>query len=170
MLSEETVWGLRQMVPGALLFGLAFVLDYRGIVSGSILVPFVMGGYVLMLLSSMLYTVHSYKPPYGVRTYSVTGGVYTGRSMWFGAHASWPFARLYATADEITIVAPWRTYAFKKGAVTVERYGFVMKTGLSFAHRRPDYPKLIAFFPGMSSLAVSGSQKELRSLGFNIKE
>jgi hypothetical protein len=168
MFSEETVWGIRQMVPGALVFGLAFVLDSSGIISGNILFPISMACYALALLGSMLYTVHSYKPPFGVKAYSVTGGVFTGSSVWWGTHASWPFARLHVTSEGVTLVAPWRRYEFRRGEFELSRYGYLLKTSIRFEHTNAAYPTIVTFTPKNSVLGLDAFGEELKAMGYAI--
>lgn len=65
-------------------------------------------------------------------------------------NASWPFARLHATADRLSLeIATIGTYVFSTGQVTaLEPYGWIpiLYRGLRIVHTRDDYPRKLVFW------------------------
>jgi len=108
----------------------------------------------------------SFRPPYGIRSVSYTGGIFTGGSIWWGTHASWPMAKLVVMDNELVVVAPWKKYSFSRSEVEI-RFGGILGTSLTFVHHRPEYPRIIRF--GVMSPKVELKGK-LQQMGYRITE
>lgn len=84
--------------------------------------------------------------------YKETGGLRWGQSLMRGLNASWPFAKLHASRDEIRIDVSifwmWRrTFRFARREIrALRRRRGLVSVGLRVEHDRPDYPPFILFW------------------------
>jgi hypothetical protein len=109
---------------------------------------------------------------------SVIGGARIGI-----VNATWPFARLVATAAGLRVTSVFDTYDFRPSdVVSLERYGSIpfFGNGIRIAHSRPDYPAKIVFWclsnpeeliarireTGFAPIAPANSRIRSRGLAF----
>ena len=109
---------------------------------------------------------------------SVIGGARIGI-----VNATWPLARLAATATELKVTSVFDTYDFRPSdVVSLERYGSIpfLGNGIRIAYARPDYPAKVVFWclgnpdkllarileTGFSPIAPDNSQIQSRGLAF----
>jgi hypothetical protein len=87
-----------------------------------------------------------------LQTHTEKGGVRYGDSFWFAINFTWPFARLTANQDGITIhvsVGPlWsRTFAFERSQIkSIRKQRGLTGTGIAIEHSNPDYPPFITYW------------------------
>ena len=84
--------------------------------------------------------------------YKETGGLRWGETLYRGMNASWPFAKLHASRDQIRIEVSlfwvWRrTFKFSRADIrALRRTSGTMSVGLRVEHERFDYPPFIVFW------------------------
>ena len=104
--------------------------------------------------------------------YRETGGLRWGRSFWFGANATWPFAKLHATTEGLTITLGLfgflqKTFAFAKSEITAirKKHG-LFSVGVIVEHQKQEYPPFFLFW----TFHYSTLKRHLEQLGFQVAE
>jgi hypothetical protein len=97
----------------------------------------------------------------GIKMVSATGGARIG---W--ANATWPFAKLVASARGLRLSGLLGTYNFQPGdVVSLERYGSIplFSSGIRIVHVRPEYPSKIVFWCSGPTALI----EEIQNAGFS---
>lgn len=80
---------------------------------------------------------------------------------------TWPFAKIIANSESITIRAFWKKYILKRNEIIeLRKYSGLFSEGLLIEHNRKDYPYKIVFW----SLNLKSLKSGIESLGYSIGE
>ena len=96
----------------------------------------------------------------GTREVSQIGGLRVD-----GFNVSWPFARLKATEDKITLVVFSKTYEIEKENISaLRRHRGFLSVGLKIEHTKGGMPKHLVFW----TFAFKKLKKALGELGYKV--
>jgi hypothetical protein len=104
--------------------------------------------------------------------YVETGGLRWGQSLWSAANATWPFARIYVSADHLRLSVNvgklWkRSFDFERFEVRqIRRKRGLFSVGLIVEHGKPEYPPFILFWTFRYKILCGA----LRRLGYEVAE
>jgi hypothetical protein len=100
-------------------------------------------------------------------TFTQVGGARLGMF-----NASWPFAKLSATPDQLRLSCLGRNYDFPKTSIrSLSRHSGIFSTGLRIEHTQSSFPEFIVFWssPIFWSSGFAKLKAELESLGYDIR-
>lgn len=104
--------------------------------------------------------------------YTETGGIRYGSSFYSAINFTWPFAKLIADPDGISIKVSlgklWgKTFALERAQIkSIKKKCGFMGTGISIEHSNVQHPPLILFWTFRYELL----KKELEAIGYRVLE
>ena len=88
-------------------------------------------------------------------------------------NATWPFATLSATGEELRLFCLGREYLFPRSHIrSMSRYRGIFSVGLQIEHSNPSFPQFIVFWASLF-FWTSGFRRlkaQLERLGYEIRD
>jgi hypothetical protein len=102
--------------------------------------------------------------------YSERGGIRYGETFFLASNYSWPFAKLSATANDVSISVSLgklsgKTFVFDRASVkSIVRKRGLWSVGVQIVHSVADYPPFILFW----TFSFRRLKAELQRLGYDV--
>jgi hypothetical protein len=105
-------------------------------------------------------------------TYSETGGVRYGHTFTLASNYTWPFAKLTATSNAISITVSlgrlWsKTFSFERASIrSIVRKRGLWSVAIQIIHTASDYPPFMLFW----TFRFARLRAELQRLGYEVSD